>query len=549
MSFLSNQLLCRQASERGLSYSTLGNTIQNLWQLALLRADYVISDCPLTIEGLILVSQDPAGNYFYADHRMCLQKAEGLGGITKGLSDPPPNIQLIFHPFRYYALCKIEEMLQLRIGITYILDNPEGLIQAVKGQVQRFNMITSTEQFIRDVARWNEVVSLAVSVEPFTYNRLFGIYKIPGGPHYDKDNEAKFYREMDNQRAECKKILEEIGITKIQEAISYLCNMAKSLEPNTDIHHVLRFTAGRYRIEKVKGKLGGAVLILTMAEMIRRASEMAFGVELPEEDESGSWDAESLKIHHYGTKRLNDNYKAKATFIRRLGLDYTLRLRWYVEGYTELGALAYLLEGYTKVDIVNLLGEVIANKGKGLSFRETLLNDIQRSVYSWISLDGDREDSIRLVRKAAKDDEMFGEFFISNPDFEIHNFSLEELAEVFWAMALENVPDLSLGDKELLLQETSAATSGKEFFKLARKALPSVSKVDKGKQWGERLGKYSENHPMRQLPNGTQEYRPVIAAIRQAYRIIEYDYYKSRRDCCVSPATGKIVERVSSSTT
>jgi len=94
--------------------------------------------------------------------------------------------------------------------------------------------------------------------------------------------------------------------------------------------------------------------------MIRRAAEMAFDIEIPEEDELGSgWDAGSVKPYLYGTQRLNDDYKAKATFIRDLGLlDYSVRLRWYVEGPTELGALEYLLEGYNKIDIENLRGDV-----------------------------------------------------------------------------------------------------------------------------------------------------------------------------------------------
>src|SRR5262245_56159424 len=125
MRFLTMQELCRQAREKGLAFSTSGRdlgfstldrTVQHLWQLALLRADYVISRCQLTIEGLTLVHQDDGGNYIYADRRESVRKAEGFGGVMRGLPDVAPSTHLIFHPFRYYVLCEIEEMLQMTIG-------------------------------------------------------------------------------------------------------------------------------------------------------------------------------------------------------------------------------------------------------------------------------------------------------------------------------------------------------------------------------------------------------------------------------------------------
>src|SRR6266542_5125324 len=289
MRFLTMQELCRQAREKGLAFSTSGRdlgfstldrTVQHLWQLGLLRADYVISRCPLTTEGLTLVHQDDAGNCGYADRRGCVRKAEGFGGVTRGLPDVPPCIHLMFHPFRYYVLCEIEEMLQMTIGTAGLLNNPESFTQAVKFHVDRFNRRISSERFNLEVCRWNEIVSLAVSAEPFTYSQLFGVYKMPAMGN--GSNEATFRREMENQRTNCKNILKEIGIDKVNQILSDLCRQAESLEPNTDVHRILRFTADRYRIERVKGKLGGAVLLLTMAEMIRRAAEMAFDIEIPE---------------------------------------------------------------------------------------------------------------------------------------------------------------------------------------------------------------------------------------------------------------------------
>ena len=64
-----------------------------------------------------------------------------------------------------------------------------------------------------------------------------------------------------------------------------MCREAEALEPNKEVHLILRLTERKYRLEKVKGVLGGATYLLTMAEMIRRSAETVFGTELPEEAE------------------------------------------------------------------------------------------------------------------------------------------------------------------------------------------------------------------------------------------------------------------------
>ena len=112
------------------------------------------------------------------------------------------------------------------------------------------------------------------------------------------------------------------------------------LEPNDDIRRLLRLTK-RYWIERVKGKLGGSIYLLTMAEMIRRTAERAFETEFPEEDELGIGELEeaaSFKEDFYGARRVMDSHEAKSNFLQDLNLDCGVRLRWYVEGNTELDA-------------------------------------------------------------------------------------------------------------------------------------------------------------------------------------------------------------------
>ena len=88
------------------------------------------------------------------------------------------------------------------------------------------------------------------------------------------------------QLEDCRSLLVTLGLDRIKDVLCELCREAENLEPNDDIRRLIRLTK-RYRIERIKGRLGGSVYLLSMAEMIRRAAETAFETELPEEDEFG----------------------------------------------------------------------------------------------------------------------------------------------------------------------------------------------------------------------------------------------------------------------
>src|SRR4029077_6813789 len=107
------------------------------------------------------------------------------------------------------------------------------------------------------------------------------------------------------------------------------------------------------------------------------------------------------------------------------------------------GAIERVFGRYTAVDIVNLREHVVAKGNRGVAFRDRLRNDLRTSSFSLIPLDGDKDHYIRVVRKAAEDDEICGMFFISNPDFEFANFTKEELVQIVWEWALENEAPLA----------------------------------------------------------------------------------------------------------
>jgi hypothetical protein len=538
MPLKSLQELDRLAKDLGVGLSPWNEEdVRHLWRMGILRADVLVSKQPIDMEGVVFIEQNDGGENLYADTRDCVSKIDGLGNVVEGLGGPPDDVYLMFHPFRYYVLYRIEQELIPRLDSFQILRSVTGYQKSVERFLTSFNKETADERFRARVRGWNEIVSLAVAVEPFTYNRLFGYYKVP--VTYD-NNEDGFYAALRKQYEDCKTLLLNIGLDRVMDVLNELCREAETLEPNDDIRRLVRLTK-RYRIERIKGKLGGSVYLLTMAEMIRRAAERVFETKLPEEDElglGGGPETADYKEYFYGSPRLLDSHEAKSTFIQRLNLDYTVRLRWYVEGDTELYALQNELSGDEEVEIINLRGEVVAGKSKGLSFSENLLNDMRRSVYSFVYLDADVENNRRVLLKSVENRQMFGMFFISKPDFEFGNFNSEELAAILWEMALEKgaLPE----KKEDFMKITSAAENGKQLFDNVKKALPDFQRLDKGKIWGERLLNFAKEHQYF-YRDGKKKIRPFIEAIILARHTLGCGYYLSREECRVDASSGTIV--------
>ena len=529
--------LSRLARDLGVGLSPWDDKdVQHLWQLGILRADYLISRHPLDIEGIVFIEQTDRGEHLYADIRNFLGNAAGLGNVIEGLGPLPEDVYLLFHAFRYYVLYQIEQELTPRLDAFQLLRSITNYRNTVEQFLISVNKEASDERFQERVRRWNEIVSLAVAVEPFTFNRLFGYYGVP--VTYD-NNEEGFYKTLRKQYEDSKTLLLRIGLEGVMEVLTELCREAERLQPNKDIRRLVRLTK-RYGIEHVKGTLGGSSYLLSMAEMIRRAAENVFETELPEEDElglSGGSETADYKEYHYGSARLLDSHEAKSTFIQSLNLDYTVRLRWYVEGDTELYALRSELSGDQEIEILNLRGEVLAGKSKGLSFRDNLMNDMRRSIYSFVYLDGDVENNRRVLLRAVENREMFGMFFLSTPDFEFANFNADELATILWEMALEKgaPPD----KKEDFLKLACDAQNAKELFLNANKALTNL-RLDKGKTWGERLLRFARENVYLQS-NGVRQTRPIIEAIMLARHAIDCGYYLSKESGRVDLNSGKIV--------
>ncbi len=148
---------------------------------------------------------------------------------------------------------------------------------------------------------------------------------------------------------------------------------AELLDRNKEVHTILRLTQHKL-LPKIKDRLGGSLHLRVMAETLRRATEAAFDIDLPEEDEKGFGAYRGHKKMLYGSNRILDyNRNAAHQFLRHSGLDYGVHIRWYVEGDTEYGALNSFFEKFGPiVELINLRGIVAQGKRKGVAFKENL---------------------------------------------------------------------------------------------------------------------------------------------------------------------------------
>jgi hypothetical protein len=339
-------------------------------------------------------------------------------------------------------------------------------------------------------------------------------------------------------------MLLELGVKRLEEARRVLVLDAERLDPNKEVHVILRLANGHLR-EHLKGRLGGSMYLLAMAEMIRLATEDALGKHLPEEDEVGfGYLMPGQKEKQYGSKRLFDgDFRGSKEFLRSFNLDYTVKLRWYVEGDTEAGALEALFGDFEPFECVNLSGQVSASGGRGLAFKEDLTRDLRAGVFSFVAIDGDRKEFVRLLRMAAEDDIFCGEFDISDPDFEFWNFNVGELTDVAWQMALEQ----NVGEewRERFSTACARSSSAKDFTRRASAAIPDFRlDIAKGKRWGKLLMAYAAKNPNRIDPkSGKSALRPILQLAQDAFNAVDASFHFHRMTMRVDPQSGRLVAR------
>ena len=523
--------------DRGLS-TISSKYVTELWQQGLLHADIICSDKSIDIDGLILVKEEKVGGRFvYTDNRPVPIKESWAGCFT----DEPPHqqhIELLFHPFRFYVLYHIERAFTYRLSSLQYLMYEKGANTIVDLHNKEWLTHISDQKLSEKITRLNDIVTLAIFSEPYAYQKVFNSVKwsLP-------DTQETIQNKIDAHKISIYKAFNKLGLEEAEKIRHDLCIDVELIDTNKILHMILRMMNAKIR-QELKGEIGEAMLLFSMAEFIRHGAEYSFKQELPEEDNLGFgvW-MKDVKMDIYGANRLYDaNSTVKQEFFRQYGADHGLRVRCYVEGETEYGALTSLLGISSKIDLVNLKGH-ISDKGKVLSFRDSLRSDIKNQLFSIIAIDKDVEDNVRAIRKICEDDEICGRVFYFDPDFEFGNFSINEMILILRKYALNNGADKPSLDKINIA--VSKATNGKSLEKAARNSIPELADVGKGENWGGLLMDFAIKNPEYPTDHKKSGNREIIeiAKILLRFVSVNFNYSTHRKKYIVNPDDGALVER------
>jgi hypothetical protein len=140
-----------------------------------------------------------------------------------------------------------------------------------------------------------------------------------------------------------------------------------------------------------------------------------------------------------------------------------------------------------------------------------------------ISFDCDSEQNVKAIRRQVDRQNFVGFIAAHQPDFEFANFTLRELVEV---AARIDEANGSSGDP-VRNGNWTGIESGRAFEERYKEISPRRPRALKGKEWGEALAAYADEHPNR-LDDGSE--RPFVGEIRAALlgRIARYDLQKER---------------------
>lgn len=513
-------------------------SIQALWSVGLLRADLIFSEIRLDLSGLeCLPALSDSITYAYTDLRIVKPPPGGFGSSFAKMEQDFSALELRFHPDRVYVLHHINRTFGISIASTQFLSYEPGVENVARHELESLKRWSESDSICKCYDHWNNVAELTALAEPYTY----------GVVHYNDDPDTLTNLPKNNHFNRLALAFKKTELGSIHSMRQDLVHSANSMDDNRSIHVLLRCMKPVER-QKLKGHLGCAVHFLAMAETLRRMAELVNDISLPEEDEigSGQWFPGARKMI-YGTERIFDaRTRTLREFLNHLGLDFAIKVRCYVEGPTEYGALAHAFQDQSQIQLINLAGGFVERGGRGLAFSKSLEADKAAGIFSIILLDGDSSDNLRVVKKSAREERHFGLHYISNPDFELGNFSHDELVDI--ALQVPNIGEsgeiYSPNFIEHIKRSTAKISSGKELFRILSEN--GITHFSKSELWGQHLMRWAIDHPNFPCDHPNQgEERPVFRAAKVAIRAQQATFSGSLARYKIDPDTGQTIPRTS----
>ena len=411
----------------------------------------------------------------------------------------------LFHPFRIYPLFKTLEVCSLNIATSSTLrrDSVLEFIAVV------LSSLPSIEEIGEITRHWSRAVDLAILLEPIYWPLVNGKISYSGRLRGDD-----FDALMEKYRQKVLHLVGTLDSTQWQDIHKAIIFDAYRMDPNDTLYLLLRVSDWHQR-EKLNGKIGGALWLRHIAEVIRRAFEEVTTEKWPEEDQATGWWHPGARLRIFGSERpIDDELKAKPYLALKFGLFTGSLVRWYVEGETEYFAIRHILlePSRSGIELVNLRGVVQAERDNiALKLQDWLKEDMALRRYSMISFDTDVSTNVKSVRRQIDQKHVVGYIAAHKPDFEFANFTVQELAEIAARIDEKN----GISGEKVRKADWTGVNTGKTFEALYKKASARKPRSLKGQQWGEALAAYILEYPKR--PDDGRE-RPFWQEIQAALR-------------------------------
>jgi hypothetical protein len=368
-----------------------------------------------------------------------------------------------------------------------------------------------------EVGPWNETADLAILMEPVYWPMLTGHVR-QSLPVRDDEKRRKTYQRK------IIKLLRGLDPDVWRKRHDNLRIDAGWMDKNAELYLLLRVSSWKQR-EQLLGRIGGALWLRHMAEVLRRGFEEAFDAHWLEEDRAfGHWPAGARK-HAFGSERpLDDIMHSKPYLADRFELFTGSVLRWYVEGQTEYYAILYILPEPHRmgIELVNLYSQIESGKGNAArKLEDALKEDLSLRRFSAITFDLDVLANVKAVRRQIQQDHIVGSINANAPDFEFANFSLTELVEI----AAKMDDGLGFEGDKLRKADWAGVKKGRQFEERYSKTSERKTSL-KGKDWGEALAQYALQNRRNPVTNAE---RPFLQQIWPALRALgsNYDFHKA----------------------
>ena len=267
-------------------------------------------------------------------------------------------------------------------------------------------------------------------------------------------------------------------------------------DPSPDLYLLLRSMPFDQR-DRFRGRLRLAYDLYELTEIIRLFLEQVSKKPVKKEwDPTGHPDTHWVE-RVYGEQPKFGSPRFLRSVVRNYGLDPAYRVRWLVEGQTEEGFIVRYAENLGAsirefVTIRNFRGEGAFQK-QIAAIDEDL--EAAKEEQCFVTLTFDESVSARKrLHSLIKNGLVNFRFVLNEPDFEIENFTVDQLIEVAANWASDLHKPIGMDIETLADKVTNRIEMKAETFE---KALNSVLRLNgehytlsKGAEWGERLSDY-----------------------------------------------------------